>query len=307
MSDDPQWPRAAGWLASGGNPTGVRLAVCGVPLSTTSISASGAHTTPRAVRTALRRFPTFHAGLGVDLEQIAVTDHGDLELADTAVGDAVDSVEMQLIHATAVPRPALTVLIGGDNAITRPAMRALLDLPTAGLLTLDAHHDVRGFHAGPTNGTPVRGLLEDGLRGTAVVQIGIGHLTNSRAYRTYCEEHGITLISADDARGSVGAVVRRELDRLAGTCSEIYVDLDVDVLDAAFAPGIPGARPGGFAPHELLEAAVEAGRHIRVRAIDITEVDATADVDGRAVDVAAMCLLSAAAGLAARAPGHGDR
>ena len=51
-------------------------------------------------------------------------------------------------------------------------MRALMPLRTSGLLTLDAHHDVRGFHAGATNGTPVRGLIEDGL--PYVAQVGIG-------------------------------------------------------------------------------------------------------------------------------------
>lgn len=300
MIDDPLWPRAADWLSSGGDPAGTRLTVVGVPLSRTSISPSGADRTPAAIRVALRRFTTFHAGLGIDLEQLAVTDHGDLDLTGRTDEETVNLVETQLRRFMSSPRPDLTVVLGGDNAITRPAMRALLDLRTAGLLTLDSHHDVRDFHAGPTNGTPVRGLLEDGLSGSAVVQIGIGNLTNSRPYRSYCDEHGITVISADDARGKVGALVRRELDRLAETCTEIYVDLDVDVLDTAFVPGVPGARPGGLAPHELLEAAVAAGRHRRVRAIDITEVDATADRDGRSVDIAAMCLLSAAAGLAAR-------
>jgi formiminoglutamase len=95
-------------------------------------------------------------------------------------------------------------------------------------------------------------------------------------------------------------VVRAQLDRLAESVEHLYVDLDVDVLDSAFVPGGPGARPGGLAPWELLEAAVEAGRHPAVRVVDITEVDATADVGGRTVDIAAQCLLSAAAGLAAR-------
>jgi arginase family enzyme len=198
----------------------------------------------------------------------------------------------------------LLVLLGGDNAVTRPALRAVAsDLSRAGLLTLDAHHDVRGFHDGPTNGTPVRGLIEDGLPGRSVVQVGIGDLTNSRAYRRWCDAQGITVVSATTARrDGVGDVVRRELDRLAQTCDVLYVDLDVDVVDRAFAPGCPGARPGGLTSYELLAAAVEAGRHPAVRAVDIVEVDATADPDGVTVDLAAMCLLSVAAGLVARTP-----
>ena len=295
MTEDPLWPRASDWLASGGSPNGARLAVVGVPLSRTSISTSGAHTTPAGVRAALRRFSTFHAGLDVDLESLSVTDLGDLDVDDA---DAHD--HLQRVDLSAAQGFDLVVVLGGDNAVTRPAMRSLMPLSTSGLLTLDAHHDVRGFHAGVTNGTPVRGLVEDGLPGHSVVQIGLGTLTNSRAYRDWCEDRGLHLVDIEDARGRVGELVRHHLDALAETCIDLYVDLDVDVVDRTFVPGCPGARPGGLLPHELLAAAAEAGRHPAVRVIDVVEVDATADPDGRTVDLAAMCLLSAAAGLAAR-------
>jgi arginase family enzyme len=296
---DPLWPRAGDWLAGGGAADGPRLCVVGVPLSRTSISPSGAHETPAAVRAALRRFATFHAGLDVDLEVLTVVDAGDLQVAALEGDGALEGVDAGVAR---LPVADLVVLLGGDNALTRPAMRTLLpDLTRAGLLTLDAHHDVRGFHDGPTNGTPVRGLIHDGLPGAQVVQVGIGDLTNSRAYRSWCDERGISVVPVPHARrDGVGAVVRRELDRLAETCSDLYVDLDVDVVDRVFVPGCPGARPGGLLPAELLEAAVEAGRHPAVRAVDIVEVDATADPTGVTVDLAAMCLLSVAAGLAAR-------
>lgn len=294
-AEDPQWPRASAWLASGGAADGPTLALVGVPLSRTSISPSQAHLTPAAVRAALRRFSTFHAGLDVDLESVRVADHGDLDVADATTEDHLDRVDLTGLDAD------LVLVLGGDNAVTRPAMRTLLELPTSGLLTLDAHHDVRGFHAGATNGTPVRGLLEDGLPGTQVVQLGLGTLTNSRAYRTFCEANGITVRTADEVRGRVRQVVRGHLDELAARCpGGVYVDLDVDVVDSAFVPGCPGARPGGLLPHELMAAAEEAGRHPAVRAVDLTEVDAGADPDGRTVDLLAQCLLSVAAGLARR-------
>ncbi len=296
---DPLWPRASGWLTSGGDPAGRRLGVVGVPLSRTYISPSGADETPAAVRAALHRFATFHAGLDVDLAALCVTDHGNLDCAALAGEQALAAVAAGV---RALPAAELLVLLGGDNAITRPALGALApDLSRAGLLTLDAHHDVRGFHDGPTNGNPVRGLVLDGLPGRHVVQVGIAELTNSGAYRRWCDEQGITVVSASTARREgVGDVVRRELDRLATLCDVLYVDLDVDVVDRACVPGCPGARPGGLAPWELLDAAVEAGRHPGVRAVDVVEVDATADPTGVTVDLATMCLLSAAAGLAAR-------
>ncbi len=307
MTEDPLWPRASEWLA-GTRPAPVgsprSLGVVGVPLARTSISPSGADQTPLAVRAALRRFSTYHAGLDVDLESVAVTDHGDLEVGDLEGFAALQAV---MTGIAGLPAGELLVMLGGDNAITRPAVRALAPrLRDVGLLTLDAHHDVRGFHDGPTNGTPVRGLIDDGLPGRQIIQLGIGDLSNSRAYRSYCAQQGITVVSAHDAADEgVGACVRRQLASLTQTCERLYVDLDVDVVDRAFVPGCPGARPGGLTPRDLLDAAVEAGRCPAVVAVDIVEVDATRDPSGATVDLAAMCLLSLAAGLAARIPPFG--
>ena len=291
MTDDPLWPRASGWLGAAG-----RVGVVGVPLARTSISPSSAHLTPAAVRQVLQRFPTWHAGLDVDLP--ATADHGDLDVAQLSGERAVTAVRDGL---RALPAHDLLILLGGDNLVTWPAVQALsTDLSRVGVLTLDAHHDVRGFHAGPTNGTPIRGLVEAGLRGRNVVQIGIGDLTNSREYAEWCAARDIRVIPLGQCRGQVAQVVRRQLDRLAEDCDWLYVDLDVDVVDRSFVPGCPGARPGGLQPHELLDAAVEAGRHRAVRAIDIVEVDAAADRDEVTVQLVAMCLLSAAAGFASR-------
>lgn len=298
-------------MAEGGpaDPDAPLLAVLGLPLSQASISPSHAHTTPAAVRRALSRFSTlaaFASGDTVDLAQVRVADLGDLALEGMANDEAqmlVAGAVAEVFDAPALDSaPDLLVLLGGDNAVTRPAMTsAVADLPRAGLLTLDAHHDVRGWHAGRTNGTPVRGLIEDGLLGQNIVQIGLGMFTNAPAYRAYCDEQGITTITAAQARGrGVATCVGEELSRLAQRCEQIYVDLDVDVLDAAYAPGCPGARPGGLAPWELQEVAVLAGRHPSVVAIDIVEVDAQADRSNITVDVAALCLLAAAAGLAQR-------
>lgn len=292
MSEDPLWPRASQWLA--GTSDDAAVGMVGVPLSRSSISPSQARRTPAAVRAALQRFPVFHAGLGVDLPP--VRDHGDLDVAHLAGDDAVAVVREQLGR---LPRQDLLLLVGGDNLVTWPAVQALpADLPGVGLLTLDAHHDVRGLHAGPTNGTPVRGLVESGLR--HVTQVGIADLTNSREYRRWCDERGIRVVPLSQCRGRVQDVVREELDRLADACDVLYVDLDVDVVDRAFVPGCPGARPGGLLPYELLDAAVAAGSHPAVGAIDVVEVDAAADVNEVTVQIAAMCVLSAAAAFAAR-------
>lgn len=313
--EDPLWPRAAALLQPPTVSAPVVAAVIGVPLSVTSISPSSAHLTPAALRRALAGFADFGAGLGVagtvavDLSALRVADLGDLDLGGVDKDGAAAAIAAQVTGrlATLSRRPALTVLIGGDNALTRPGMAAAAGpLADAGLLMLDAHHDLRGDHDGPTNGTPVRGLLADGVRGPNVVQIGLGSFGNSRAYRDLAEAAGIRLydMAAVRARG-IAAVMAEALEYLSARVSRIYVDLDIDVLDRAFVPGCPGARPGGMMPADLHLAAYLAGRCPQVVAMDLTEVDAGADPSGLTVQNMALALLHGLAGLAVRVGAEG--
>lgn len=288
---DPSWPTAADWLARGGEAPD--LVVLGVPLSVTSLTQPcGAHETPPAVRRRLAGLSTFHSERDVDVGDLVARDLGDLpsqpsgkEIADAA-GEA----------ASAAP---LAVLLGGDNAITYPALMGMAGdrIEAWGLVTLDAHHDVRTYEGRPGNGSVVRALVDAGLPGTQVVQVGIAGFSNSALYRRWCEDEGIDVVTAAEVRfGSLEDALVAAFDRLA-TVDHIYVDLDLDVLDSAFAPACPGARPGGLTPGELLAAAFLAGRNRRVRAVDVVEVDAATDSGFRTVDVAALCLLEVVAGL----------
>jgi arginase family enzyme len=268
------WPRASAWLASG-REGGV--VVAGVPLVEHAVTPSRYDLAPAAIRDRLGRLSTFHGERGIDLITVAVFDRGD-HVAPPALG------------------APLTILLGGHNAVTFHALAGELSSARWGVLTLDAHHDVRPYLAGQVgNGSPIRALLDAGLRGSDVIQVGIHGFSNSAVHRAYCEEHGITVLGPD----GIGRVPELLID-LGARCERIYVDVDIDVLDRAFAPGCPGSRPGGLTPRQLFDAVFAAGAHPQVGAIDIVEVDPVADVASVTVDAAALCLLNAAAGFAGR-------
>ncbi len=293
---DPQWPTAADWLRrrSEGSAAEPELAVIGVPLSVTSITQpAGAHETPQAARRRLAVLSTYHSERDVDVGELAAVDLGDLEPQPS-------NKELASAAREAVREAPMAILLGGDNALTCPAMLGMAGdgLEGWGLVTLDAHHDARTYEGRPGNGSPVRALIDAGLPGNQVVQVGIAGFCNSAAYRRWCDDEGIDVVTAAEVRfGTLEDVLVEAFDRLAMSVDHIYVDLDVDVLDSAFAPACPGARPGGLSPVELLAAAFLAGRNPRVRGVDIVEVDAARDVANRTVDVAALCLLNVAAGL----------
>jgi formiminoglutamase len=268
------WPTAAEWLAAGSTDPAA-VAVAGVPIVAGAVTPSRYDLTPAAVRERLARLSVFHGERGVGLPPAV------------DLGDDLDPPPLSA---------SLTILLGGHNGVTFAALAREADLGAWGLLTLDAHHDVRPYRPGPPgNGSPVRALIDAGLQGANVVQVGIHGFSNSPSHRAWCEEHGVEI----HGPSAVGHIPRI-LDALAGRVEHVYVDLDLDVLDRAFAPACPGARPGGIAPRELLDAAFVAGCHPSVRAVDIVEVDAAADISHITVDTAALCLLNVAAGYATR-------
>lgn len=296
---DSRWPNAADWLAAGPGDREVDLAVLGVPTFATSLSQTGAHATPAAVRRALGRLSTWCASRRVDLEEmIAPWDRGDVEDPDIAVEG---EWRVRTAASTAVAKARLLLAVGGDNSLTYPVMAGAFgdDLSRAGLVTLDAHHDLRD---GRSNGTPVRDLIEAGLPGEHVVQVGIADWANSRSYATEAHARGVTVIRRGEvADRGIEACMQEALDMAAAGGGGLYVDLDLDVCDRTVAPGCPASLPGGLSATEVLGAAHLSGADPRVRAVDIAEVDATRDSDdGRTVRLAALCLLEVAAGLALR-------
>ena len=292
MTDDARWPRARAWLDRGAESGHVDIAVLGVPAHRTSISATQAHRTPQAIREALVRFSTYSWSHDVDVETLRVLDLGDVDDPDGPEGEARVAAAVRAADAD------LLIALGGDNSITYSVMRgAHPDLSTAGLVTLDAHHDLRD---GVSNGSPVRRLVEAGLG--RVVQVGIADFSNSREYAARARDLGITVVPRDALRRRPIADVMAEALAIAGTAGAgVHVDLDVDVCDRAVAPGCPAAAPGGISADELRQAAFHAGAHPQVRSLDIAEIDSEADApDGRTVRLGALLVLEAAAGLACR-------
>lgn len=296
--NDPHWPRADVWLAQ--DHPDPDILVVGVPTSRASLSPSQADLAPLEVRDRFSRFSTFHGEWGIDFGEVSVRDEGNWPVSELDMHQMPDVVEGL---AASLTRGPLTIYLGGDNAITRPLARSLSpDRTKVGLITFDAHHDVRTLDLGPTNGTPVRGLIEeDGLPGQNVAQVGIHSFANSAGYRAYCEEQGVTVFTvADIDQRGIGSVVEDALTVVAVKTDVVHVDVDIDVLDRVFAPACPGSRPGGLGLRDLAEAVRICARNPKVAAIDLVEVDPASDQDGLTLDVMAHLVLSAVAGYAER-------
>ena len=257
-----------------GNHPDAPVALIGAGLNERSLTPGRCDLGPKAFRAVLPRFSTYDVETGRTLDT-QVHDAGDLPLKAVTPADGFEPVR----DATAAQaHRSLTVLIGGNNAITRPGVHGL-GLPRAGLLTLDAHFDLRDTDQGLTNGNPVQALLEDGLAGERISQIGLAPFANTKRAHDKARAAGISVRTARACREQgMAAVVAEELDRLAGLCEVIYVDFDIDVIDRSQWPASPGARPGGVSVQDFLDATRVIGAHAKVRAVDLTEYDPSLEI-----------------------------
>jgi formiminoglutamase len=291
---DPKWVRANTLFTR--TATGTDVGLLGIPACETSLSPTSAHLTPAAIRLALARYSTYSISQDVDLRDLDLRDLGDVDSPDGAGGEL--RVASAVSHAR--DNHKLLIALGGDNSISYSVVRGLWsDLSECGLITLDAHFDLRDGHS---NGSPMWRIIQSGMCGGNVVQIGISDFANSREYTARANDAGIQVVTRDALRKRpIADVMSEALEIAGGTGREVYVDLDVDVCDRSVAPACPASLPGGITADELRQVAFLAGADARVRGLDITEIDAAMDSsDQRTVRLGALLVLEATCGVAHR-------
>lgn len=318
LPHDPLWPRAGAWPtletateAQKSDPR--RVVLLGVPTHATSISDTGADKTPAAVRAAIAKYSADLApgGMLPTVRDLLVFDAGDAPEPDER-GDAETAVWIAERTAGA----GLTIALGGDNSLTTPVMLGTCGgadtagdasagaggdtlRESAGLITVDAHFDLRD---GISNGSPVRRLLEAGVDGSRVAQLGIADFANSVEYAQRARDYGITVVHRDEFEAvPLQEIAERALGVAGADGGPIHVDIDVDACDRAVAPGCPASIPGGLSAWQLRRLVRLLTMDSRVVSIDFAEVDATADTaDARTVRLTALCVLEALVGFASR-------
>ena len=298
VHEDPLWPRASAWLKEADATSSYDLGLFGIPANLTSISKTNALLTPAAIREALHRYSTFNWSTNKDVAELSFADFGDVVDPDSAEGE----IRTAHLAREVSNRSQLAIGLGGDNSVTYAMAKGVYaeNISTAGLITFDAHHDLRD---GISNGSPVRRLIEEaGVDGKRIVQIGIADFSNSAAYAKRAKDFGIHVIPRTALRSRNAADVVAEALAIAGSAGgPIHVDFDVDVCDRSVVPACPAAAPGGLSADEFrafcLEIGKAAGHGKQIRSVDFTEIDASADsADGRTVRLAALGILELAAG-----------
>lgn len=245
---------------------------------------SGASAAPNAIRQVLTMNTTYSPDFDVDLQPLRIRDLGDVRLHMTDVLLCHSNMKKAMEEVCNIAGDALLVCVGGDHSITCPLVegyRLARPEERLGVIHFDAHNDVRDFRDnGPTNGTPIRGILEgpSKVEGSNLCQVGIHGFMNSSYYKKYCEEKGVTIIpSREVRRRGVEDAMGEAISIASNGTDSIYVTVDIDVLSLPYAFGTGAPSAEGLDPWDLLEAMFMLGQHPKVRALDLVCIDPIRD------------------------------
>jgi len=278
-------PDYAGLLTFAGMPytqdpaelEGVDVAIVGAPTDDLVSDRPGARFAPRAIRAASCP-PGPHLEAGVDaMDVLRVVDFGDaavLPADPLRTHAAIEATVGQVVAAGALP-----IVLGGDHSIAEPDIRACAaPHGRVGLVHFDTHTDTgtEVFGVARSHGTPMYRLVEaDVVDPRRYVQIGLrGYWPGEREF-AWQREQGISSFFMHDVRElGIASVVERTVEQVGS--GPVFLSVDVDVLDPAFAPGTGTPEPGGMSSGDLLWACRELAGRLQLVGAEVVEVIPTA-------------------------------
>ena len=261
------------WTEDPAELEGVDVAVVGAPTDDLVSDRPGTRFGPRAIRAASCPWG-LHLEAKLDASKaLRMVDFGDAPVlpSDPArTHAAIEAVVRQVVAAGAIP-----IVLGGDHSIAEPDMRACAaGHGPLGLIHFDTHTDTgrEVFGVEISHGTPMFRLVEAGtVDPRRYVQIGLRGYWPGEAEFAWQAACGITSFFMHDVRSlGIGEVMSRALETVGD--GPVFLSVDVDVLDPAFAPGTGTPEPGGMTTVDLLWACRTAAAGARVVGADVVEV-----------------------------------
>lgn len=259
------------------------VGLLGVPWDGAVGGRPGARFAPSRVRSFLYSMP-----LNVDA---SIVDFGDV---DVVIGDHAETMRRtREAAAQALGRVRELLVIGGDNSVSHPVFQALNEEAGsgAGYVLIDAHPDVRRVTEGLTSGLAVR-MIREANKAMPITVVGYRPHSNPRYLLEEARRLGVEVITMDEVEEEgVGAIIDRVAEKYRGL--SVYLSLDMDAVDPAFAPGVNSPSPGGFTSREAIRMVARLSQELKPRVFDVVEVTPTVDVADLTSSLAAAVLMNA--------------
>ncbi|MDD5614761.1 MAG: agmatinase [Candidatus Methanoperedens sp.] len=252
-----------------------RYVICGVPFDGTSSFRTGSRLAPQEMRAASYNFETYNSFFDIDLADVQIHDAGDLEVAST-----IDET-LEMISVTAekyIGDGKIPIMLGGEHSLTFPFVNACKSkYPDLGFVVLDAHMDFRQEYRGEKNSHACisRHIIENVTQKYASVGIRSGN----REEYDYVNENNIKVFSAEDVfSNGIESVIDDIRNEIKGP---IYLSVDMDAIDPAYAPALGTPEPYGLTPRDVRE--VISSLAPKIVGFDLVEIAPEYDSGGTAV------------------------
>lgn len=239
--------------------------VVGVPFDVTSTYRTGARFAPLAIRETSLNIETYSFRTDIDIEDLKIHDMGDLDIFGK-VDETLKRLELvtkELFNVKKTP-----IVIGGEHTITLGAMQGIGK--NTAIVSFDAHLDLRNEYMGRTvSHTTFMRRLNEQVRPPKILEIGTRAVCKEEL--KYAEKSNIRFLTAQQIRKDGIEKTVHTAKKLLADCEKIYLTIDMDVLDPAFAPAVQNPEPDGLDTHTLLDILCKVCDH-RVIAFDLVEV-----------------------------------
>jgi agmatinase len=242
-----------------------RYVVVGVPFDNTSSYRTGSRFAPRAIREASLNIETFSLRTGIDIEDVPIHDAGDLHVVD----DPTETLRrLELVTRDILDVGKTPVVIGGEHTITFGVARSLP--PSCAVISFDAHGDLRNEYGGGkiSHATVLRRITET-VGVDNVFVIGVRALCKEEV--NFIEQHKVQTLTPWEMRAEGLPKAVETITAFAKKHKHLYLTIDSDVLDPAFAPGVANPEFNGLTSDELLHLATAVAAE-GIIGLDLVEV-----------------------------------
>ena len=229
-----------------------KYVVFGVPFDVTSTYRTGARFGPTAIRQASLNIETYSFRSGVDMEDVKLHDLGDLNVS----ADPQKTIDtLKLVAEDVRTAKKVPVAIGGEHTITLGIMKGLTTHPKkTAVVSFDAHLDLREEFMGLTlSHTTFMQLINEEIGPGKIVEIGTRAACKEEL--AYARKTGIDFVTSRQIRSEGAEQIARKIKQELASFEQIYLSVDLDVLDPAFAPAVQNPEPEGIDINTLLEIA----------------------------------------------------
>lgn len=227
-----------------------KYVVFGVPFDVTSTYRTGARFGPNAVRQASLNIETYSFRAGIDVEDLPLHDLGDLHVSTSPKKtlDMLKHVVGDIIDAGKLP-----VAIGGEHTITLGILKGLgAKAEKTAVVSFDAHLDVRREFQGSTlSHTTFMRLINEEVKPARIFELGTRAVCKEEL--EYAEKSGIEFFTSQQIRKDGIEKVTRQLQEKLSPYENVYLSVDMDVLDPAFAPAVQNPEADGIDTHTLID------------------------------------------------------